>query len=170
MKRAIFIISTIFVIVFPGCENNKEDPGKLTLTGKLVSHTDCKNGKKSLIGIKEIPDTLSCINYSYDSLNHKLSIEHINAGFNCCPESIYCKIALKNDTITITEYEAKALCDCDCLYDLDIVVNGAVSGKFAIRFIEPYCGDQERIIFSVDLVKNKTGSFCVKRDQYPWGF
>jgi hypothetical protein len=169
MKRAIFIISTILVIIFPGCENSKEDPEKLTLTGSLVSHSDCKIGKKSLIGITEIPDTLSCVNYSYDSLSHKLDIEHINAGFNCCPDSIYCKVALRNDTITITEYEAKALCDCDCLYDMDMMVNGVASGKYFIRFIEPYCGEQEKIIFSLDLSKNKTGSFCVKITIYPGG-
>jgi hypothetical protein len=43
------------------------------------------------------------------------------------------------------------------------------SGKYVIRMIEPYSKNQAKIIFSIDLSKNKTGSFCVTRKNYPWG-
>lgn len=158
---AALIIIALFV---SGCE--KDETKQLNLSGKLIDHTDCKNGRKA---VNETPDTLSCINYSFDSQNNKLSIQHINAGFNCCPDSLYCTAGISNDTITISEFEAKAGCWCECLYDLDVELNGVGSGKYVIRLVEPHSGNQSKIIFSIDLSKNISGSFCVTRKIYPWG-
>jgi len=47
-------------------------------------------------------------------------------------------------------------------------INGVDSKKYTIRFIEPYCGEKQKIIFGLDLAKDKNGSFCVTRKQYPW--
>jgi hypothetical protein len=76
---------------------------------------------------------------------------------------------LSNDTIIISEHEAKAQCNCNCLYDLDLVINGVDSKEYQIKFIEPYSGEQKKISFKIDLTKEKNGSFCVTRKSYPWG-
>jgi hypothetical protein len=41
--------------------------------------------------------------------------------------------------------------------------------KYQIKFIEPYCSDQEKIEFGVDLAVQTEGVFCVARNRYPWG-
>jgi len=160
----IILVMGLFII---SCD--KESPDPLALSGNMVSHSACKNELKSSSLDSSTPDSISCIAYSYDVLAHKLSIQHVNAGFNCCPESLYCDIALHGDTILIREYESAAQCHCNCLYDLDMDVTGVDAKKYNVRFIEPDAGDQEQILFSIDLEIEWEGSFCVIRKQYPWG-
>jgi len=169
MKTLIYLVAIIVVFLFiiPGCEN--EHDKQLTLSGTLINNSACKSGSTSAFETVSTPDTLSCIDYSFNDLDNKLTIKHINAGFNCCPESLYCNVSLIGDTIIITEQEAKAECRCNCLYDLDLVINGVDSKRYQIKVIEPYCGEQEKISFKVDLEKDKNGSFCVIRGVYPWG-
>lgn len=94
--RYLPAIMVIFINVFLiGCENEENDP---SINGSLINHTDCKTFKSAVIGINN-GNSESCIEYSYDSQNRILQLKHINAGFNCCPDSLYCKISLSNDTI-----------------------------------------------------------------------
>lgn len=168
MSRLFIQKAFIFLVLFLmfGCETKIGDTSDIT--GQLTSFSDCKNQKAGEI-TAEIADSLSCVNYSYNLVNNKLLITHINAGFNCCPENLYCIIYLKNDTIIIQEYEEAALCDCNCLYDLDIEINGIVAQQYQIKFIEPYAQNQEDISFSINLKDKTEGSYCVTRKQYPWG-
>ncbi len=138
------------------------------LSGKLTAHTGCK-GFKSTASDSVTPDTLSCVEYTFDEADNKLIIKHINAGFNCCPESLYCNIELKNDTIYIHEHETDGLCDCLCLFDLDIEIIGVEAKKYQLVFIEPYASDQPELEFEADLTNNPSGSFCLTRKKYPWG-
>jgi len=111
----------------------------------------------------------SCSEYLFDKENNKLTLKHINAGFNCCPDSLYCIVELKSDTILIQEFEKSAPCRCNCLYDLDIEIGSVDLKKYQIKFIEPYVADHNELLFEIDLTKNSTGSYCVTRKQYPWG-
>jgi hypothetical protein len=96
-------------------------------------------------------------------------LKHINAGFNCCPDSLSCDVALHGDTIIISEFEKSSLCHCNCLFDVDIEVNNIQKQNYQIRLIEPYAGKQAGIIFGMNLLTEQEGSFCVSRTQYPWG-
>jgi len=157
------IIAGVFSFLPYSCDKEQEN----TLTGNLINHTGCKVFKSYII--PNTPDTLSCINYSFDPSNNKLTLNHINAGFNCCPGSLYCDIKMINDTIIIQEFEKEALCDCDCLYDLEIELTGVFPKIYYLKFIEPYIGDQEKLFFQLDLEHNNQGSYCVTRKRYPWG-
>lgn len=165
---SILFLSLIGLIIL-SCEKEYENSKQLELTGELVYNTSCKNGLKSSSYETTTPDTLSCVEYTFDSTNNKLTLKHINAGFNCCPDSLYVKISSNGDTIIIQEYEANAQCDCNCLYDLEIELNDVKAKKYQIRFIEPYATDQQELLFGADLINNKMGKFCVTRKQYPWG-
>jgi hypothetical protein len=172
MKKASIYLSFIALLIgfsFCSCEKEKANNKQLNLTGRLISKSACKSNLKLTFGISDTSDSLSCIEYSFDNLANKLTIHHINAGFNCCPDSIYCKVSLSNDTITIREFEKGGLCNCDCIYDLTIEVNGVALKKYLINLIEPYANDLEKLISVVDFSKDKIGSFCVTRKQYPWG-
>lgn len=173
MKTSIclILVFSLIALTILSCEkenaNNKSK--QLVLTGELINNTTCKNGLKSLLHEANTPDSLSCVEYVFDKANNKLTFKHINAGFNCCPESLYVQTSLNDNTITIQEHEANALCDCNCLYDLDIELNGVEAKKYWIIFIEPYAADQQEISFEVDLNNSNEGEFCVTRKQYPWG-
>ena len=175
IMKAILISITIGVfiaVLFTGC---KEESNRITnidqtpdFKGQLTTHSDCK--RFQIAGLSsDSSDSSSCIEYSFDAGSHKLTLKQINAGFNCCPESLYSLISLLNDTIIIEEYEKIAGCHCDCLFDLDMEIHGVEAKKYHIKMIEPYCGDQEKLFFDVDLATMQQGSYCVKRTGYPWG-
>jgi hypothetical protein len=158
----------IIGILAVSCDYENESEQQQDIHGQLTGHSECKSSM-ALRNTEETADSLSCVEYSYDAASNRLTLHHINAGFNCCPGNLSCAVTMRNDTILIAESEEHYLCDCDCLYDLDIEVNGVENRKYLIKFSEPYLGDQEPLIFEADLPASAAGSYCVVRFQYPWG-
>jgi len=162
IHSTIVIVAVLLLSI--SCNKDKETAGIL---GKIIGHTNCKSSKSTSLLLTV--DSLSCVDYSFDTSANKLLLKHINAGFNCCPGSLYCKVNISNDTIIIQEFESKQQCDCNCLYDLDIEIVEINSQGYVIKIIEPYCGNQEQIIFDVDFSVQEQGNYCATRNQYPWG-
>lgn len=154
--------------VLATCTSDPENPGKMDLTVRLIGTPQCVY-LKSVEDQSETPESQSCVEYAFDQDAGKLILKHIHAGFNCCPESLWCTVAYRNDTIIIQEFEKNMGCKCNCLYDLDIEVEGIVYGKYQLRLSEPYLATQQPLIFTLDLRTQKQGSFCVPRSIYPWG-
>ncbi len=168
MKRTVLLILvyTLLVMLTPGCEKDDNPSENTEFSGQLIKHTECKDAER-IAAREETPDTLSCVKYSFD--NDKLMLRHINAGFNCCPDSLYVNTSLNGDTIVIKEFEESNNCKCDCLYDLDIELTGVEAKKYHIKFIEPYVTNQKEIFFDINLEESSEGKFCVVRKSYPWG-
>ena len=166
--KTIFSLSipVLLLLLLPGCEQEKEY--NLAISGKLVDHSECK-GFKSAGSYATTPDNQSCAVFTYDTESSTLLIKHVNAAFNCGADSIYCIVSNDRNSILIEEHERNALTHCNCLYDLDIEIKDLPPGAFIIKFIEPYCGEQETLQFRVDLVREKQGQYCVTRTGYPWG-
>lgn len=156
-------ISLLVGVFFLSC--NKEN-----IENPIINYSSCKDfNSKSNTQIDDYGSDTSCVSYSYNFQDKKLTLKHINAGFNCCPGNLFCEIDFLNDTIRIKEKEEKTDCYCNCLYDLDIYVSNIELGKYYIFIDEPYCGSQEKIIFEINLALNSTGKFLVRRTEYPWG-
>lgn len=161
-----YLLVAFFTIFTTGCQ--KENENQKPVTGHLLDFSGCKD---------EIPannsilysSNQSCIKYSFDERLNKLQIIHVNAGFNCCPDGLYCTVSFSNDTIYIEEFQNAAQCRCNCLYDLDIELNEILSKSYYIKIIEPYCENQKKLHFDIDLTKEPDGEFCVTRKNYPWG-
>jgi len=98
-----------------------------------------------------------------------LTINHINAGFNCCPFDLSCQVSVINDTIMIRETEKEQGCNCLCLFDLDIELKDVDPKKYQVRFIEPYAEGQAPLMFEMDLSAQNEDEICVIRKMYPWG-
>jgi hypothetical protein len=181
MKTPVLILLVLLPLCFSRCENGGEN-NPVPVFGKLTHVSDCKSNasasSSSLLpaeasaqvgGPSSLPSSQSCINYTFDKSLGRLTLTHINAGFNCCPDSITCDIEVSGSIIVIKEKEASGLCNCNCLYDLEMVIDGLFEMPYNIRVTEPYAGEQEPLIFTVDLKENPTGSYCVERGGYPWG-
>lgn len=166
--KVILIAAFIFIVAILGCEQDHDNKSAqpLEINGTMTSHTECKPFK--LAQDEAIPDSMSCARYGYDPLNNTLTIMHLNAEFNCCPDSLYCKIFASNDTIFIKEIEKGGMCNCLCLYDLTIEVTNVTPQKYTVKFTEPYVGEQESLLFEIDLMQNTSGTYCIKRIQHPW--
>ena len=158
MRKIVYYLCLVFII---SCSENNSEPEN-SLNGEVISQTECKT-------FKSANNTESCIQFNYDENTKTLYITHINAGFNCCPGEISCDIVFQNSTITITEREEVAMCDCNCLFDIEIKINNVEKTSYTIEIIEPYIGDQEELIFDINLNSNTSGEYCVDRTEYPWG-
>lgn len=154
----------LIAYIFDGGPEPCADPDP---SGSLVGAFGCK---MSQTGFRD-DDSLwfrDCIEYQYDG-EGTLTLRHINAGFNCCPE-IAVDIRFDGDTIIIEDIELSGDCDCICLFDLDYEIVNLATGTYAVTVIEPYVepGD-DPLEFVVDLSSAASGVFCVYRYHYPWG-
>ena len=164
----VSIISALAFFILAGC-HDENPPVTSGITGIVTDQSDCKLFQATNFKFTEA-DTFSCVHYLYDESTHKLVMTHINAGFNCCPEEIYCEIITHNDTIIIEEFENRQDCNCLCLFDLDIELQGIAEGAYIVKFIEPYAGNEEKLIFEMDLTSGIEGEYCVVRKGGPWVF
>lgn len=171
MKPGIFLSAIVaFVgLLVASCEKADTSQQVFVLTGKLISNSGCKNALSLAKQANPLPDTLSVVSYNFVANENKLVITHVNAGFNCCPDSLYCTVRMNADTILIREFEKQSLCNCNCLYDLEVELSGVKLGIYQVKFEEPYVNIQEKLFFEIDLLKDNSGSFSVVRKQYPWG-
>lgn len=155
-----------------GCSDNSEEPagtsGNANLT--VTSFSDCKSGLSKLAGVSA---TEECIEWQYSE--GKLSIHHINAGFNCCVSALLASFDKEANVITITEKEAydQGGCNCLCLYDLDYEISYLAAGEYTFTISGPYMEtgstpESDDISFTIDLTEKLSGSYCVERDHYPW--
>lgn len=170
MKRQLFLSYMLFLLlIFAGaCSTEPENSGPENLTIEILGKPQCNHSNLADFHA-QTPASQSCLEYAFDKDNGKLILRHLNAAFNCCPDSLWCKVILKNDTIIIQEFEKNKGCKCDCLYDLDLEVRGIESGKYQVQLIEPYAEGQDEICFKMDLLNRKQGSHCVQRTKYPYG-
>lgn len=140
--------------------------------GRLVSRTDCKSSGRlnpPTAGTSRAAGE-ECIEYDYDGRS-ALRLKHVNAGFNCCPGTVSAEIQVMGGEIRVKEKESSSLCDCSCLYDLDYEFVGVSPGIYRLSVIGPYQWEGDPPLeFLVDLGGAASGSFCVERTRYPWGY
>ncbi len=131
-----------------------------------IQHSACKSfsGKST-----NITSDSSCVYYTYNAAQQQLHLQHINAVFNCCPGELYADILREADTIFISEREEHAECDCMCLYDLELTVNGVAPGNYILKFIEPYATFESALVVALSLQQMQSDTFCVARANYPYG-
>jgi hypothetical protein len=171
MKALVNSILLVAAVLFltPGCGNQEEAPDPSGISGSLINQSECKNFKSGNLKFTTA-DTFSCVHFLYDDANNLLTLNHINAGFNCCPIEITCHVSQSKDTIIITESEKMPACNCDCLFDLDIEVQNVVKHVYQVKFIEPYALEMTPLIIEMNLNEISQGEFCVIRKGYPWGY
>jgi hypothetical protein len=136
-------------------------------TALVISYGSCKTFTKSVV---DIPADQSCIEYEYDSVSI-LTIQHLNAGFNCCPDSFSAYYQGASGFLFVREDEwLSNPCYCLCLFDFSYQITGLAPGTYRIVLDEPYVdAGMERLEFTVHLETAPSGTVCVHRDQYPWG-
>lgn len=102
----------------------------------------------------------NCLEWSYDG-SAVLELVHVNALFNCCPDSATVDIAISGDTVTLTEKEhVEHPCTCWCEYDLGIRLYGMVPQIYRIRIKEPLRPPEEWMAVDIDLSESPSGRYC----------
>jgi len=176
-KLVIYLLLVAFVLfgLVVGCEKVVDQERKPAPpsppVGTLIGYGSCKFHKMASVQDSISPDQ-DCIEYQYDGEN-LLLLRHINAAFNCCPESITADVSIEDSVIIIEERHSFLngnACFCNCLYDLDFEIRNLEPGEYTIKVIEILLEpSDEPLEFTVDLpYLSSSGSYCVSRDHYPW--
>ena len=110
----------------------------------------------------------TCVFWEYND-DGLFTMTHYNAGFNCCPEAILTSMTVSGDTIFIVERDSLQLCRCNCLYDIDFVIENLQAQKYIVSFYEPFVVEPKApLVFEIDLEAEVSGKYCEYRDYYPW--
>jgi len=157
-----------FMVGTGGCKKSEES--QVEPTGVLLQYDGCKefqganNTSQALVA-----NTSDCLQYQYDGQS-TLILKHVNAGFNCCPGDITADIEFNGNSITITENEQEQGCHCLCLFDLDYQVINLKPGRYTIRVTELYIDEHDLVLeCTLDLFSATSDSYCLERNNYPWG-
>ncbi len=126
-----------------------------------MTHTDCKQ-----VVLESVND--DCLICSIDRSGN-VSIHHINAGFNCCPDDFDIPVSVSDGSIIIDETGVSGDCYCECLYDLSFTLTGLQTGKYRIVVKEPLLpkGDTA-LVLDIDVPAQKYAEICAGRSAYPW--
>jgi hypothetical protein len=170
--KTLAIAVAAVALVFSAC-GEKTMNTQVTDTnpdGKVTAYTSCK-GMSMAASRGDMPKNQDCLEYDYDGQS-VLRLKHVNAGFNCCPDTLIGAFHISVGEIIIDESELLTTggCHCLCLYDLDYEITGLAPDQYSIRVNQPYLTSGAEVLeFTLDLTSAKSGTFCVTRDFYPWG-
>lgn len=131
MKTKMILFTAIALLLgIAGCEKgNSIEKTQL----KDFSYLGCKNDVKDTgKNVKQI-DEPEYIEYKATGDGY-LSIKHVNAIFNCCPDTIKVNTTVEGDSISIVESEIGPKCDCICEYDLAYKIGPLHNGKYTLIF------------------------------------
>ena len=163
----ITVVDVVYLINY--LWKNGPQPGCFP-AGSLIDYTGCKVLPFGIYTDSITPDQ-DCIQYEYDG-ESVLLIKHVNAGFNCCPDKIITTITIQDNIITIQEDETleNGGCDCLCLFDVDLRIIHLEPGEYTIKVTELYLDPEDiPLEFTVDLISSPSDTYCVQRNDYPWG-
>lgn len=156
-KTILLTVFALFLLLgATGCEKEKTSEMRL----RDFSYVGCKeNTDKTKQSFSEsILKNQEYIEYRAieDSYLH---IKHINAQFNCCPDTIKVNFSTDNNRFVITEDEQNPKCNCFCNYDLEYSI-GPLSSKEYTIFI--YMGNIEQTKFDINYTPSTEGKITIK--------
>jgi hypothetical protein len=168
--KTLAIAIAVAALIFSACGDKATEPQGTDTNpnGKVTDYTSCKYTELAASRGEE-PTDQDCLEYNYDGQS-VLRLKHVNAGFNCCPDSLMAAFHISVGQIIIDEAELLINgCHCLCLYDLNYEITGIDPGEYSIRVNQPYLENEAAVLeFTLDLTSANTGSFCVIRGFYPW--
>ena len=175
MKKIIISFHSCFLLlIFFGCliflqscTDNKTTNPSSNPSGKYLTISVCDSSK--IFKQDKIQSKLQdCVELDYS--NNSLNIKHLNAVFNCCPDSLHLiTIDIKNNIITIDETKTFGKCFCDCLFEINYQITNLPKGEYKITFIENLfnsSGGDLPLECTIDLKQADKANACMDRSSY----
>lgn len=170
MKFKLGVMGMIGLVLIFGIFSCKENVTTVIPVASYLGHSECGNVWSQSRGSGLQNDIRAgqneIVQWSY--LNRTLTISHVNACFNCCPE-IGSEIKVDGNTILVTEVEIKGECHCLCLMTLKYEVTNLHTGNFKLKITSPYIPNHGGPV-EVDINCSEGGSGRAEfvRGVYPW--
>jgi hypothetical protein len=167
MKNYIKLLVVIFPIFF-ACSTNTDVIQQDIETKLYANFSQCLN-EIGVIKVETDSVPMTIIEWQYD--NNILSIQHKNAGFNCCFDSILISVNNNSGIIEISEKEVgKNRCACNCPRDIDFKIKSLSQGIYTFNIKEALKIDEfTPISFEAELKNGNKGLIRFERPFYPWG-
>ena len=130
-KTILFSAITLFLLIGGiGCEKEKEVTNK-TIQIKDFSYFGCKEDgtTKSTRAV----ESEEYIEYKAVADGY-LYLKHVNAKFNCCPDTIFTEVSINGNEIRLTEKETNPICKCICKYDLECKLGPLSHQEYTLIF------------------------------------
>lgn len=157
-----FVLFNLAITFIVSCSNDSRETDPDLFVS--LTYGDCKDFNETSA---ETPKDKDCLDIYYR--DNTLHVDHINAGFNCCPGKIVADVTVENNIISITESENDEGCDCLCLFDVSYSIIGLKPGDYSIKMIELYTTDEDPPLnCNFSLVEEAPERCCVDRHHYPW--
>ena len=132
MKRNVFSVTCGLVLMMMGVYGCSSDE-----TAQFHVREFANTGCKSVVATRE--DGFHQESVEYKALgNGYLSINHVNACFNCEPGELKMEATISGNEIRIVETEEYAGANCICPYDLYCEVGPLENGDYTIVFVNGY--------------------------------
>jgi hypothetical protein len=152
----------IIIVLFLSCCQKSTEPGNNSGNIKVsdINYSGCiqNEPKKSIM---EECITCSIVNGNY------LKMVRTNVCFNCCYDSLVITVdQYDHNRILITERENAALCQCNCLYNIEYIVGPFEYGNYELTIDLQYW--QEDMKFDIAINDNTNQVYCEERTGYPW--
>ncbi len=159
MNPKILFAVTTLILLIGGVRCEKEKINTIQL--RDFSYTGCKgNSDMTKQSVSEaIFKDQEYIEYMAIEDGY-LHIKHINAQFNCCPDTIMVNFSVDNNSVVITEDEQIPKCNCFCDYDLEYNIGPLSSKKYTILI---YKGNLEQTKFNIKYNSSIKGKITIKK-------
>ena len=126
MKQVIFSLA-ILLLTLCGCSNDESTKGASNgpFSVRDVANSGCKSTSHTR---SEYPEC-----FEFKALDGGyLSVNHVNALFNCAPGELKIEATIDGNVIRILETEEKSLANCICPYDLYCEVGPLSNGDYKV--------------------------------------
>lgn len=147
------------ILIVSGMSCNKSTDMEQPYGLKVLSFSDCKitYAKESIVEPSQ-----ACLVYSYDG-DGTLTLNHINADFNCCISDIEASISVDSKEIDIQETAAldNGGCDCFCYYDVETQLEGLSDGEYTVTVTNGGSEFGQQLSFTADLEGVDTDTVCI---------
>lgn len=126
MKQVIFSLA-ILLLTLCGCSNDESTKGASNgpFSVRDVANSGCKSTSHTRSEYTEC--------FEFKALDGGyLSVNHVNALFNCVPGELKMEATIDGNVIRILETEEKSLANCICPYDLYCEVGPLSNGDYKV--------------------------------------
>ena len=126
MKQAVFSLA-ILLLSLCGCSSDESIKGASNgpFSVRDVANSGCKSTSHTRSEYPEYFEFKAC-DGGY------LSVNHVNAMFNCAPGELKIEATIDGNVIKILEMEETALANCICPYDLYCEVGPLSNGDYEV--------------------------------------
>ena len=126
MKQTAFSLA-ILLLALCGCSNDESIKGASNgpFSVRDVANSGCKSTSHTRSEYPEYFEFKAC-DGGY------LSVNHVNAMFNCAPGELKIEATIDGNVIRILETEEKSLANCVCPYDLYCEVGPLSNGDYKV--------------------------------------